>query len=177
MAKVIKVRLSSDSIDQAVRELTDYRNSLQSKAAKLAERLANAGFEVAFSIMAGHVYSGETLSSLTVMQLSDTKFVLTAGSVALLFLEFGAGFPAVADEHELAGDLGMGIGTYPGQTHAFDQNGWWFETDDANLAKYTTKSGKMYAHSYGVTPRKPFYAASVEMRDSIVKIAREVFAE
>lgn len=173
MAKKIRMNLSAASIDAAIQKLESYRNSLEQKCAQIAERLANAGFNVAFGILAEHVYSGETISNLVVQQTGPTRFELVAGSVAIMFLEFGAGVQGVG--HPLAGQLGMGAGTYPGQTHAFDPNGWWFPTDDPNLAVYTNEDGQMYGHSYGNPPYMPVYQASVEMRRSIERIAREVF--
>lgn len=175
MAKTIRISLSDvASVDAAIRELEAYRDTLPQKAEQIAEQLANAGYNVAFGIMAGHIYSGETISSLSVQQTGPTRFELVAGSVALLFFEFGAGIPGVG--HPLADDLGMGAGTYPGQTHAFDPNGWWFPTDDPNLAVYTAKDGRMYGHSRGQAPHMPMYQAAMEMRRSLEKIAREVFA-
>ena len=169
----IKVSLSEASIDAAIKQLNDYKAKLQRAGAEIAERLANLGYEVAFGIMAGNVYSGETISSLQVQQVSENRFVLLAGSPALLFFEFGAGVNGGG--HPLNGQMGMGPGTYPGQTHAFDPTGWWFETDDANLAIRTSKkTGKMYGHSYGNPPRMPFYQASVKMREDLLRVAREV---
>jgi hypothetical protein len=125
--------------------------------------------------MAEHVYSGETISSLQVYQESANKFILQAGSVALLFFEFGAG--AIGYGHPLAGEFGMGPGTYPQQTRAFDPNGWWFPTDDANLAVRTNKDGQMWGHSYGNEPHMPFYQASQQMRADLLKVAREVMKD
>lgn len=174
MPKKIKVLLTPESITDAIQYLQNYGNELNRKAAELAEKLANIGYNVSFGILADHVYSGETISSLSVIQTSPTRFEVVAGSVALLFLEFGAGINGVG--HELAGQFGMGAGTYPGQTHAFDPQGWWFPTDDPNLAVYTSKkTGQMYGHSYGNPPYKPMYQASVEIRHNIEKAAKEVF--
>lgn len=174
MSKTIRFSLDVDSIDRAIAELNDYRDSLEQKAAQIAERLANEGYYTAFGVLAGHVYSGETISSLSVQQVSETRFIVSAGSVALLFLEFGAGVQGIG--HPLAGELHMGAGTYPGQKHAFDPGGWWYQTDDPNLAIHTTKDGTMFGHSYGNAPQMPMYQASVKMRDSIEQIAKEVFA-
>ena len=169
----IRVSLNPDSIDAAIRQLEDYRKGLERKAAEIAERLANAGFQVSFQIMGQHIYSGETISSLQVQEISPTKYLLTAGSVALLFFEFGAGVGGGG--HPLAGKMGMGPGTYPGQKHAFDKDGWWFPTDDENLIVRRDKDGQGWGHSRGNPPYMPMYNASQEMRSRLLEIAREVF--
>ena len=162
------------SIDAAIKQIEEYRDNLEVKAQELAERLANIGYAVSFQIMAQHVYSGETISSLQVQEIDPNHYMLVAGSVALLFFEFGAGVGGAG--HPLAGEFGMGPGTYPGQKHANDPNGWWFPTDDANLAIRTDKeTGIMWAHSKGNPPYMPMYNASRQIRADLLKTAREVF--
>lgn len=162
-----------DSIDKAIAQLEEYSGSLEKKAGILCERLANIGYEVAFQIMSGHVYSGETISNLQVQEIDPTHYVLLDGSVALLFFEFGSGINGGG--HPMAGEMGMGPGTYPGQTHALDPNGWWFPTDDANLAVRTDKNGQMWGHSKGNPPYMPFYNAKQQIRSDLLKVAQEVF--
>ena len=162
-----------DSIDKAIKKLDEYGNSLEQKANQLCEKLANLGYEVAFQIMGEHIYSGETISSLQVQEIEPNKYEIIAGSVALLFLEFGAG--TVGAGHPLDDEFGMGPGTYPGQKHAFDANGWWFLTDDENLAIRKSKDGKMWGHSRGNPPQMPMYNASRKIREDLLRVAQEVF--
>ena len=170
----IKCSLAPSSIDAAIKQLEDYSKDLDRKAQELCERLANYGFQVIFTNLSQHIYSGETISNLQVQEINPNKYVILDGSVALLLLEFGSGLKAVG--HPLAGEMNMGPGTYPEQTHALDPNGWWFETNDPNLAVYTSKkTGKSYGHSYGSSPQMPFYNGAKDMRKEIFNIAREVF--
>lgn len=169
----IQVYLSEASINDAIRQLEGYRDSLDRKAKELCERLAHIGYEVSYQVLAEHIYSGETIGSLQVVEEGKNKYILQAGSVALLFLEFGAGLRGSG--HPLAGQFGMGPGTYPGQTHAFDPNGWWFPTEDANLAVRVDDEGRMWGHSYGNPPYMPFYNASKKIREDLLKVAQEVF--
>ena len=165
---------NEQSINAAIAELNAYGKGLEKKAELLCERLANLGYEVAFQLLSEHVYSGETISSLQVIEESPNRYILQAGSVAILFLEFGAGIHGGG--HPLAGEFGMGPGTYPGQTHAFDPGGWWFPTDDANLAVRTDKDGQMWGHSYGNPPYMPMYNTAQDLRREVEQIAREVFS-
>ena len=166
MGKIISMTLSTASIDAAIAELRSYAVSLEAKAGMIAERLANEGYQFAFRMLADHVYSGETISSLAVIEKSPTSYEITAGSVALMFLEFGSGVNALPGYQ----------GTFPGQTHAFDPGGWWFPTDDPNLAVYTNEEGQMFGHTYGMKPIRPMYETSKDIRASVERIAREVFS-
>lgn len=170
----IKCSLSADSVGEAIKKLEAYRKRLESAGAEIASRLAQLGYQTAYLVMNGHIYSGETISSLEVEEIEPTKFVLKASSEALLFFEFGAGVNGGG--HPLNGELKMGPGTYPnGKGHWNDPNGWWYETDDPNLSIRTSKkTGKMYAHSNGNPPHMPFYLASREMRDELLRVAKEV---
>ena len=59
----------------------------------------------------------------------------------------------------------MGVGTFPDQTHAFQDQGWY----------YMDVSGEWH-HSYGVKATMPMYNADIEMILNLRKIAKEVFS-
>lgn len=172
MPKTIKVRLSTRSIDAAIKELEEYEKKVKNAAEFIANGLSQIGYTVAVTVMSGHVWSGETIESLEVVHVEQGKYILRAASKALLFFEFGAGV-RYGGGHPLAGELGMGPGTYPGQTHADDPNGWWFPTDDPRLIVSVDKNGQGWAHSYGNPPYMPFYQADVAIRENILRLAKE----
>lgn len=161
-------------LDDAIDLLEKIANNLESYASEIVRRLAEMGYDVAYQIMSGHIYSGETISSLSVVENDATHFTLMASSVALLFFEFGAGVNGGG--HPQAGQFGFGPGTYPGQTHALDPNGWYYPTDDPALIVAYTKDGQGLGHSYGNPPHMPFYNASQKMKQDLITVAREVFA-
>ena len=97
-----------------------------------------------------------------------------ANSTAVLFLEFGTGLKGFG--HPEASENGMGAGTYPGQTHAFDPNGWMFETDDPRLIVHYSNNGKGLGHSKGMAPAMPMYNAVKGIEQDLESIIREVFA-
>lgn len=173
--RTIKVRLNSQSIGKAIAELEDYQRRIDNAGAEIVRRLSLIGYDVAYRVMGGHVYTGETIGSLTIEEISPTKMVLTASSTAILFFEFGAGVYGTG--HPLAGEFGMGAGTYPNQTHALDPNGWWFPTDDANLTIYTDKDGQGWGHSFGNPPYMPMYQAAEQMKKDLETVAKEVLLE
>lgn len=168
----IKLKLNAASIGQAIREVKAYQEKVKQAGDKIARELAHKGYSVAYGVMSGHVFSGETLESLDVIEDGPGKYILTASSQAILFFEFGAG-AKYGEGHPWDGDLGFGPGTYPGNGHWDDPNGWWFPTDDSRLIIRRDKSGQGWGHSYGNKPYMPFYRADKAMREDILKAAKE----
>lgn len=169
----IRMRLSVSDIDRAIAQIEAYQKKVRNAADTIARNLATIGFDVAYEIMDGHIYSGETISSLEVVQEEPGKYVLRAGSKALLFFEFGADV-RYGSGHPWDAELGMGPGTYPdGKGHWNDPNGWWFPTDDPELIMRTDKDGQGWCHTYGNPPHMPFYLADQTIKESILATAKE----
>ena len=81
----------------------------------------------------------------------------------ILLAEFGS-----ATYAEVLFDVeGVGQGTFPGQTHAFEDS-WWYKEWDEN-GKGEWKRGR------GVTPTHPMYHAKMKMYEQIYNVARKVF--
>ena len=172
---IVKLEINNSSIDNALRELERYEKKIDRAGAEIVRKLSIIGYDVAYSVMHDHIWTGETIDSLTVIERSPTKYILMAQSEALMFFEFGAGVKGYG--HPRAGEFGAGPGTYPGQTHALDPGGWWYETDDDLLIEHIGKDGRGYAHTYGNEPRMPFQQAVDKMKDDLLKVAKEVLSE
>ena len=174
MNRTLTVDLSALGLRQLDKWLSDWKAWLEKKSDELANKFSKEGYVVAYQIIAEHVFSGATLNSLHTERIGPANYVVRAESVPVLFLEFGSGlrgygYPADALQ-------GMGPGTYPGQTHALDPRGWWFETDDPRLVVYTDEdTGKSYGHSYGMAPAMPMYTAVKELEQNFDRIVKEVF--
>lgn len=168
----IKVKLNTASIDKAIQQLEEYQKRVERAGEYIAKRLADIGFEVAVEIVNAHVFSGATADSLTCIQQGEGRYVIYAQSEAILFLEFGSG-AKYGYGHPAAKEFGMGPGTYPGSTHWADEDGWWFPTDDPRLIRTTDSKGQGWGHSYGNAPHMPFYLADREIRDNILRVAKE----
>ena len=169
MAKQIKFGLSVSEIQQAKKQLQQYQAELNVKTNTLIKRLAQLGLETSKAVIARHTKgSGETLGSARIETTSAGEIVrmsVVVESDAILFLEFGSGITYNEGEgNPLASELGYGVGTYPGQTHAYDPNGWWYQDDNGE-----------WKHSFGIKADMPMYKASRAMRDNLSKVAREVF--
>nr|DAH05519.1 MAG TPA: tail component protein [Caudoviricetes sp.] len=162
-------KLSPGSFRELAEKVRKYRLSLPEKCEEFARRLSEIGLQKANMILSEHVETGQTIGSLRIENNSDGKIsrmTVVVSSNAILFLEFGAGVKYSKTENPKADELGYGPGTYPtGKGHWNDPDGWWYQKEEG---------GEWY-HTYGTKACMPMYKASVEMRDKIVKIAREVF--
>ena len=82
----------------------------------------------------------------------------------LLAVEFGAGIVYNSAENPKAPELGFGVGTYPGQIHAFE-DGWYYLDDKTETWRYT----------HGIKATIPMYNAEQQIIPQYVPIAREAF--
>ena len=174
----VEIGLFGTGVDKALKDVQEYKRWLQRKTDELARRLAVYGYDVAFNILASHIFSGDTVGSLKVTRKGDGQYLVSAASEALLFIEFGAGLQGYGHENPVSLDgKKFGPGTYPGgKGHWNDPKGWWYETDDPKLIVRTSKkTGKSYGHSYGNRPYAPMYTAVKTLQQELEQIVREVF--
>lgn len=177
MAKrVIRGNLSSKGIQSIIDQLEDYKQDLHRKTELLCQHLAEAGMTVAQTAV-GESSLGKTITLRIEMEPSKVgcKAMLIAtgqtksndyGTISTLCLvEFGAGIHYNHTENPKAPEFGMGVGTFPNQKWAFNEDGWWYLGDDNE-----------WHHSYGVKATMPMYNASVAIRQQVVAITKEVFS-
>ena len=176
MAKhTIKMSLSEKSIQEAIKQLQQYKSDLKSKCDLLVIRLAEIGEEAAVqSVNESPLGKTVTLRVQREPTLMGCRAVLIAtGKVfdvedrepfsTILAIEFGAGIHYNPEPNPKANELGYGVGTYPGQIHAFE-DGWY----------YLGKDDKWH-YTHGVKATMPMYNASMEIIQQYKQIAREVF--
>lgn len=174
----IRLRLNTNSINKAIDDLKEYKLSLRRKSEEFVGRLLDEGIKVAYQHVPSE-YSGyiEFTKEITggqqvvgVLTGKDTKpfistWIVKGGEKSvevsgILMAEFGSGWLA----NVMWDVTGVGQGTFPGQTHAFDTQGW-FWTDTEGVKH----------HSRGTNPTYPMYSAEMAMLRNIDSIAREVF--
>lgn len=181
----IGFRLDTAEIARAVRQIKAYRTRTEEKARELVSRLADEGISVGmanrgeygakitFSKKLNPIKSGcqalmlGTSAPLKV-QWRSRGGVREADIMPILMAEFGSG-PSASDatgqpNADKAKELGMGQGTFPGQTHAFEESWTWQDLDGH------------WHESSGVDPTMPMFKAAMQMRRNIQKIAKAVFA-
>lgn len=180
MAKrVFKTDLSVKGIQNLIKQLEDYRdNVLPNKCRELVIRLAEEGIVVGKQNVGGFgkyitfsmqtdpqkdgcraiILASENGKIISSWQTADG--IKTAEVSALLMAEFGSGWGAENPKKI----PGVGQGTFPNQSHAFDREGWYWIDLDGNLN-----------HSYGVTAKMPMYKASLKIIEICSMVARDVF--
>lgn len=178
MAKtVLKVDLSVKGIEDLKKQLLQYRDDLPSKCEKLVSRLLQNGVEVAnTSISESPLGKYVTVTTNISSEKMGCKGILLAkGQVKeqegyapfsiLLAIEFGAGIHFNPTPNPLIGtDFPYGVGTFPGQTHAY-QDMWWYWDESINEWRPT----------HGVKATMPMYKAGEKIEKEILKIAKDVF--
>lgn len=172
--KTISIDLSEKSIEKAIREIEEYKRSLNAKLKELVRRLAEVGIQSINATMMNIApvnrgdYEVESVYNAEGTDVEGVLIYLRGDQVA--FLEFSAGILFGTDTFESLPNnpsygQGMGMGTYPSDKHHWDDpQGWW----------YVDKWGQPQ-HTYGVRAYAPMYHADIEMRNQIYTIAKEVF--
>ena len=178
MKRVYLSITTASSFDRAINELQKYKKELSDKCAEFVNRLLEIGVEAAqdnsgnyrgFIVFRKHLLTFEDGVDGVLVATDGTKIVrewyrggkvVSAEISPLLMAEFGSGWLAkVLDDIE-----GVGQGTFPNQTHAFDRDGW----------SWTTPDGE-YHHSIGEAPTYPMHSAVLTMLFEVDRIGREVF--
>ena len=163
--RVIKMSLSSSSIQSAMKELKSYRDSIDSKVGKLLERLANIGVKEASVRFTTAIYDGVNDSSVTLETIQD-GYCIKAEGRAVAFIEFGAGVyhnPGEPYPNPRPNWI-VGIGEY-GKGYGKRQ-AWGFRDESGELVI-----------THGNPAAMPMWYASEEMRNTILKTFKEVFGE
>ena len=177
--KVFKTKLSISGIEQLKKDLLDYKNNtLPNLLKQYVEALAKEGISVGEQNVGGFgkyiTFSIKTEVSedgcKALMLASETGKIISTwksyGEIKsaevspLLMAEFGSGWGA---ENPMQVP-GVGQGTFPGQTHAFDKEGWYWLDEDDNLN-----------YSRGITAKMPMYKASIRIQEIAKKKAKEIF--
>lgn len=180
MEKKISVDLSIKGLNDLKIQLLQYKDiEIPNKCKELVIRLANEGITVGKQNVGGFgkyiTFSMQTNpykdGCKAIMLASENGKIIsswqtkdgikTAEISPLLMAEFGSGWGA---ENPMKIE-GVGQGTFPNQTHAFDREGWYWIDLEGNLN-----------HSYGITAKMPMYKASQKIIEIAVKTAKEVFA-
>lgn len=180
----MKVTINASAV---ARSLQKYKRDTFAKCKIFLDALADEGVIVANPIIseARRDVSGQSMSSgvsvdYDYLEADDaiktavkkengiyTIYVKYSGEDAM-FIEFSSGitygtttFRSLPDGNPYG--VGFGVGTYPGQTRAFDDSGWFYEKD-----------GIIY-RSWGNKAYMPLYHASDALITKIITVANRVF--
>ena len=176
--KVFKSDLSVKGIEALKSQLLQYKDSLSIKCEKLVSRLLQSGVEVSQSkISESPVGKYVTVTTnISADKMGCKGILLAKGAVKeqegyapfsiLLAIEFGAGVHFNPTPNPNADKFGLGVGTFPGQVHAFQSEGW----------MYWDEKAQEWRHTYGVKATMPLYNADIEIIQNVIRIAKEVFS-
>lgn len=179
----ITAKLSSTSLKQAANQVREYESYLQTKVREVLERLVDKGISIAEQTIGGFgkyiTFSKETDAVGVIMVAQEINVIraewlrynkpVSAEVSPLLMAEFGAGPHAIiwegtdGDTSRLPDGKTIGRGTFPNQTHAFE-NSWY----------YMDMSGNWQVAS-GIHPTRPLHNAVLEIINTVNSTVREVF--
>ena len=164
MAKTIEFTLSSASIQNAIKSVEAFRDSLERKKDEILKKLADIGLKEASVRFTSAAYdAGVNDSNVTVEEIED-GYCIKAEGKAVAFIEFGAGVyynPSEPYPNPRPSGI-VGIGEY-GKGHG-KRNAWGFKDE----------SGQLHV-THGNRAAMPMWHASEEIRKEVVRIYMEVF--
>lgn len=172
-----KTDLSVRGIEKLQKEILNYKKELLRKCKRYAKELAEIGLDVA-KIRIGQSPLGKYVSvrvDVSPEKMGCKVILVATGDViqsdeysdfnTLLAIEFGAGIHYNPIANPNADDLGFGVGTFPGQLHAFE-DGWWYWDEENQEWRYT----------HGVKATMPMHEADMEMIREAVALGKKIFS-
>lgn len=165
--------LSQSSIQNAIKQLRAYQDSLTYKCQMVAQKLAEKGVEIARVQIADldAIFNQDLIKSIHSEYVGSVKgggvWAVVAGTDHAMFVEFGTGI--VGQEHPYPGEFPDGVtwNYASGKTirqFADGRYGWFYPGDDGNW--YFTEG----------MPSRPFmYYTSLQLMKLVEKTVKEVF--
>lgn len=162
--KILKADLSVSSIRNLQKQLRDYQKDLTRKCKEFARRLAEKGVEIAKMKITDYdaIYTGELLASINSEQgavvQNGAQWIIYTNCPWAKFVEFGTGIVGEHSPHPNTSIVGW---KYDINKHG--EKGWFYFRDGE---WHWTKG----------MPSRPFmFETAMELRQEIVKVAKEVF--
>lgn len=175
--------LSVGDIDRLIRDIETVQKNIELAPEQIAEKAAERA-KLAFDTHLGDATPGRqaVITSETKvekrgkhgaeMTLTATGKTEDTGFNILMAVEFGAGIAGVNGFSNTSFELGMGTGTWPGQTHAFDPNGWVYPTGE-----YDENGKEIYRRTLGTPATMPMHKTIQDMKQELGGIASEVIGQ
>lgn len=161
--KIVINPFDKKSIDNAIKQLEQYKKDFLAKEEIFVKRLAEIGVSVASSGFATADYDGVNDVQVTMTQ-SGTSAVVKAFGETVGFIEFGTGVKFPEWDNSGVDYTPPKHGTY-GKGRGKNPNGWYF----------TQGEGARARHTYGNPPAEAMRTARDVMIEKVMQIAREVW--
>lgn len=169
--KTIQVRLDPQSVDNAIRELNQYKTEVENKTRQLVQRLVDLGANVVRVkiVEMGAYYSGELYAGAGGYYSPTLNAgVVRVTSDHVAFVEFGTGVMGQSNPHKNGEYLSKASWAYAtGRTiftTKYGRVGWYYPTDNGE-----------YRFTEGMKSRPFMYETALELQREFPRIAREVF--
>jgi hypothetical protein len=169
--KIITCTLSDQGIERAIAELKAYKQEFLAKEKRLLDGLASIGVREASVRFTTAMYDGTNDVSVS-LKPSKNGYAVVAKGKAVAFIEFGTGvYYNPSEPYPEPRPAGIvGIGQY-GDGHG-KQKAWGYRGDPGTNGKLT--KGDIVI-TRGNRAAMPLWYASEEMKNSILRVVREVF--
>ncbi len=160
---VIKCSLNEKDIDRAINELNRYKREFLKKEKRLLEGLAEIGIKEASVRFTTAMYDGINDVSVK-LDATNNGYAIVAEGRAVAFIEFGAGvYHNTGEPYPNPRPAGIvGIGEY-GKGHG-KRKAWGYKNENNELVITRGNPAAM-----------PMWYASEEIKNSVLRIAKEVF--
>lgn len=160
---IIKCSLDKHDIERAIKEIKQFKQKFLEKEKKLLEGLAEIGLKEASVRFTTAMYDGTNDVSVS-LEGTSNGYAIVAEGKAVAFIEFGAGvYHNTSEPYPNPRPNGIvGIGEYgkgKGKRKA------WGYVNDSNEVVITR----------GNPAAMPMWYASEEIKNSVLKVAKEVF--
>lgn len=172
---VIKLKLSTDSIDNAIKEIKTFNKTLDKNIRKMLDLIVIKGEEYAVMGAAERTNTLETVNSIRAYRKGNLAIVEAGGNA--VWVEFGAG--VVKNPKPYPGDLPSvisAIGTY-GQGNGSNPDGWYFSTDTEIKylsPVYVDDDGMYVYHTYGIERTAFMYNTLKQLEEKLEAFAKVV---
>ena len=184
MGTTLKVKLSADSIRNAIKELQNYKDELKDKQQVFIEKLAEVGIDMARekSKDTGGLHGTHRMGQYVTF---EKRIEADGSNVKALVLGMGEEvYSKISDRSINAlmalefGTAALGLPPYKGSNsisgHSNDLVWYVWVNDDGVPIPYSDKTGH-YKTLSAIAPTQPMYNAAMEMRKNILTVAHEVF--
>lgn len=171
--KTIVVDLNKKGgLEGGIKELEEYKRSVQEKTSLLVQKLTDFGAEIARIkiVSMGAYYSGNLLSGVSgyYSPTLNAGFVkVTSDHVA--FVEFGTGVVGQTNSHKNGEYLSKAAWSYASGSKIFTTQdgrvGWIYPTDDGG-----------FRFTEGMKSRPFMYETALELQNNLQRITKEVFS-
>ena len=160
---VIKAGLSDSEINRAIQELKRYKQDFLKREKRLLEGLAEIGLKEASVRFTTAMYDGTNDVSVR-LDTTNNGYAIVAEGKVVAFIEFGAGvYHNGSEPYPNPRPSGIvGIGEY-GKGKG-KQKAWGYEDENGDIVITRGNPAAM-----------PMWYASEEIKNSVLKVVREVF--